>query len=81
MLRYASFALLLLSLGIAPARAESDLAEFIRANYTKSEHLVPMRDGVRLFTAVYVPAWHHVYRDAARPSALRVGILGEAMPR
>ena len=24
-------------------------------NYTKYEHLVPMRDGVRLFTRVYVP--------------------------
>ena len=28
---------------------------YIRANYTKSEHLIPMRDGVKLFTAVYAP--------------------------
>jgi hypothetical protein len=27
----------------------------IRAAYTKYEHMVPMRDGVRLFTQVYVP--------------------------
>lgn len=27
----------------------------IRANYTKSESMVPMRDGVRLFTIVYAP--------------------------
>jgi putative CocE/NonD family hydrolase len=27
----------------------------IRANYVKSEHLVPMRDGVKLFTIVYAP--------------------------
>jgi len=27
----------------------------IRANYIKSEHMVPMRDGVRLFTIVYTP--------------------------
>jgi hypothetical protein len=27
----------------------------VRATYTKYEHLVPMRDGVRLFTQVYVP--------------------------
>jgi putative CocE/NonD family hydrolase len=30
-------------------------AEWIRANYTKHEHMVPMRDGVRLFTAIYAP--------------------------
>jgi putative CocE/NonD family hydrolase len=29
--------------------------EFVRANYTKYEYKIPMRDGVRLFTAVYVP--------------------------
>src|SRR5262245_50191359 len=27
----------------------------IRANYVKAEHLVPMRDGVKLFTIVYTP--------------------------
>ncbi len=27
----------------------------IRSNYSKSEHMVPMRDGVRLFTIVYAP--------------------------
>jgi putative CocE/NonD family hydrolase len=30
-------------------------AEQIRARYTKYEYLVPMRDGVRLFTSIYVP--------------------------
>ena len=30
-------------------------AEAIRAGYTKYEYRIPMRDGVRLFTAVYVP--------------------------
>src|SRR5262249_20170249 len=29
--------------------------DYIKAHYTKTEHLVPMRDGVRLFTAVYTP--------------------------
>ena len=28
---------------------------YVRAHYTKFEHRVPMRDGVRLFTSVYVP--------------------------
>lgn len=27
----------------------------VKANYSKSEHMVPMRDGVKLFTAVYAP--------------------------
>ena len=29
--------------------------EFVKANYTKYEYRIPMRDGVRLFTTVYVP--------------------------
>lgn len=29
--------------------------EYVKANYTKYEYRIPMRDGVRLFTAVYVP--------------------------
>jgi putative CocE/NonD family hydrolase len=29
--------------------------EFVRAHYTKYEYRIAMRDGVRLFTAVYVP--------------------------
>ena len=33
----------------------AERAEYIKANYTKNEHLIPMRDGVRLFTAVYAP--------------------------
>lgn len=33
---------------------------FIRDNFTKREVLIPMRDGVRLFTAIYTP------KDAAR---------------
>ncbi len=32
-----------------------ELADFVKANYTKYEYRIPMRDGVRLFTAVYVP--------------------------
>ena len=29
--------------------------DYIKAHYTKYEYRIPMRDGVRLFTAVYVP--------------------------
>jgi putative CocE/NonD family hydrolase len=35
--------------------AGEDLADFIRASYEKTEHLVPMRDGVRLSTTIYAP--------------------------
>lgn len=28
---------------------------YVKANYTKYEYRIPMRDGVRLFTSVYVP--------------------------
>ena len=37
------------------AIAEVELDAFIRASYTKYEHRIEMRDGERLFTAVYVP--------------------------
>lgn len=39
----------------------SDHAAFLREHYEKSEHMVPMRDGVRLYTIVYTPT------DASRP--------------
>src|SRR5208283_2355940 len=29
--------------------------EYTRSHYTKYEYQIPMRDGVKLFTAVYVP--------------------------
>lgn len=38
-----------------PAGEPSDLAVYIRRSYTKYEHRVPMRDGVELFTVVYLP--------------------------
>ncbi|NOT02245.1 MAG: CocE/NonD family hydrolase [Phycisphaerales bacterium] len=35
--------------------AEPGPASRIERNYAKSEHMIPMRDGVRLFTQVYAP--------------------------
>ena len=32
--------------------------EYTRSHYTKYEFRIPMRDGVKLFTAVYVPKDH-----------------------
>jgi predicted acyl esterase len=42
--------------GQVDARVQVDpRADFIRANYSKTELRIPMRDGVKLFTVVYVP--------------------------
>jgi len=36
-------------------RKAAELRDYIHANYTKTEYLVPVRDGVRLFVSVYAP--------------------------
>ena len=38
-----------------PTAAAAERALFIRENYTKFEYRIPMRDGVKLFTSVYMP--------------------------
>src|SRR5206468_2011326 len=38
-----------------PTHLAAQGVESVKANYTKYEYRIPMRDGVRLFTAVYVP--------------------------
>jgi len=44
---------------VAQDRGDSDLArrqlEYTRAHYTKFDYRIPMRDGTKLFTTVYVP--------------------------
>jgi putative CocE/NonD family hydrolase len=42
-------------------RKAAELRAYIKANYTKDEYLAPMRDGVRLFVAVYSP------KDRSKP--------------
>lgn len=39
----------------ASEQNDDDLAEFIKASYTKYEYEIEVRDGAKLFTAVYVP--------------------------
>jgi len=48
------FAVLFLAAGPV-ASEDADVAEYIRAYYTKFEYRIPMRDGVELFTVAYVP--------------------------
>ncbi|MEO8498178.1 MAG: CocE/NonD family hydrolase [Planctomycetota bacterium] len=38
-----------------PRDVDAQGLEYVKAHYTKYEYRVPMRDGVRLFTSVYVP--------------------------
>ena len=53
------FTLVLLLLATIPAHSQqqptSAQEEFVPAHYTKYEFRIPMRDGKRLFTAIYVP--------------------------
>jgi uncharacterized protein len=46
---------LLLLPGIANGQPSDDIPKYIREHYTKQEYQIPVRDGVRLFTAVYAP--------------------------
>src|SRR5438309_1318246 len=41
--------------GLTPRTSRAQGLEYVKAHYTKYEFKVPMRDGVRLFTSVYVP--------------------------
>jgi uncharacterized protein len=46
----------LIFLGLAaPHRVRAQGVESVKAKYTKFEYRIAMRDGVRLFTSVYVP--------------------------
>ena len=36
-------------------RPRCDPEDYVRSHYTKYEFRIPMRDGKRLFTAVYIP--------------------------
>ena len=47
---------------LLPAAAAAQGLEHVKANYTKYEYRIPMRDGKRLFTSVYVP------KDDRRPT-------------
>jgi uncharacterized protein len=49
-------ALIVCGPGLAqPASLFGQGSDYVKAHYTKYEHLIPMRDGVKLFTSVYVP--------------------------
>ncbi len=47
--------LALLATAVSPAAVAAQGVDYVTAHYTKHEYRIPMRDGVRLFTAVYIP--------------------------
>src|SRR5258708_4086484 len=49
------FLAILLASTAHPAQPPEQPKEYIRANFTKREVRIPMRDGTRLFTAIYAP--------------------------
>ncbi len=73
-------AFLFVSCTVGPqARAEGELGAFIRANYRKREVEIPMRDGVRLFTAIYTPRDEsRSYPILMRRTPYSVGPYGES---
>src|SRR5262245_5903646 len=58
-MRSAPFCLTAVLLGLAiPAAAQqpdNSQESYVRLHYTKQEQMIPMRDGVKLFTSIYVP--------------------------
>ena len=48
---------------------ENSSEDYVRSHYTKYEYQIPMRDGVKLFTAVYVP------NDAARQKSYPIILM------
>src|SRR6202041_987972 len=53
----AAICLAVASVVTLPAQEKTDppSEDYVKAHYTKYEYRIPMRDGVRLFTSVYVP--------------------------
>src|SRR5688500_19765376 len=58
--RVAAITAVAVLLSAATPRLQSTAAD-IRAAYTKTEQMIPMRDGVKLFTIIYAP------KDASVP--------------
>ena len=60
------------------AFAGEDMKQWVLDNYTKREVMIPMRDGVRLFTAIYEPK--QTAADTPKGKAGRHPILVERTP-
>lgn len=47
--------IIILSIGLCSYAQKDQKASYISKNYIKTEHYIPMRDGVKLFTTIYEP--------------------------
>ena len=52
---FSTIVLLQISVFAQTAQPQTELSEYIKQNYTKREVVIPMRDGVKLFTSIYEP--------------------------
>jgi putative CocE/NonD family hydrolase len=52
---FCTYTILLMLLLLAPSGTRAQDGNQVRARYTKYEYLIPMRDGIKLFTSVYLP--------------------------
>ncbi|PAP76445.1 CocE/NonD family hydrolase [Rubrivirga marina] len=75
MLPVRRLALFVLALALMPA-ADAQ-ADWVRQHYTKMERMVPMRDGVRLFTSIYVPKAPGTYPILFQRTPYGVGPYGD----
>ncbi len=61
----ALLAITAIALGFSALAVDAPVdADWLRAHYTKREVMIPMRDGVKLFTAIYAP------RDSSTPNPI-----------
>src|SRR5690242_10554978 len=69
---------------VAPRTPEQAVRD-IRANYTKFEYRIPVRDGIKLFTSVYIPkdvfSDHKTYPIMMSRTPYSVGPYGEDLYR
>lgn len=67
--------------GAAQIQTETEIdALYIQENYIKTEHLIPMRDGIRLYTVIYSPKNHqNNYPILLQRSPYSAGPYGEAL--
>lgn len=74
----ATWTFTVLDFGLASGQEPTPLESYIRLHYAKSEHMIPMRDGTRLFTVVFTPRdTTRTYPILMKRTPYNVGPYGE----
>ena len=82
MLQLALGSLLLLPLLSCGQGRRGGEPDFVRQNFDKVEAMIPMRDGVRLYTAIYIPRDHsHPYPFLMERTPYSAGPYGDTLYR